>query len=172
MVTCPIDLFSTATVEVTRGAGLVYGPADCLKSTRAVALALKRLGRTDLDVRLYLDSPIPRQKGMASSTADIVSSIAATAAALNEQVSARQQAHLALEIEPSDGIMLPGVSLFAHRTGRIARSLGYPPVMNVLVLEFAEAVDTEAFNTVDRRAALRSQSKRFAEAVRLIASGL
>lgn len=109
---------------------------------------------------------------MASSTADIVASIGATTAALNERLSVRQLADLALEVEPSDGVMLPGVALFAHRNGRIARSLGHPPGMRVLVLEFSEAVDTELFNRVDRRAVLRSQSPRFEEALGLITAGL
>ena len=172
MVTFPIDLFSTATVEVTRGAGVVYGPVDSPKATKAVALALRHLGHRDLDAWLRLDSPIPRQKGMASSTADIVSSMAATAAAVDAPLSVRRQAELALQIEPSDGIMLPGVALFAHRSGRIARSLGDPPPMRVLVLEFSHRVDTEAFNSVDRRAALESQSAPFLEALHLIAAGI
>ena len=168
MVTCPIDLFATATVEVSPGAGLVHGPSDSPKATRAVGLFLERIGRTDLDARLHLRSPIPRRKGMASSTADVVAAIGAAAAALNVEVPARQVAELALAIEPSDGIMLPGVALFAHRSGRIARSLGHPPAMRVLVLEFADEVDTEAFNQVDRRGVLRSQSELFGEALGLI----
>ena len=39
----------------------------------------------------------------------------------------RRQADLALAVEPSDGVMLPGIALFDHRNGRIARSLGDPP---------------------------------------------
>lgn len=172
MITCPIDLFATATVEVSPGAGLVDGPADSPKATRAVGMFLERMGRTDLDARLHLQSPIPRRKGMASSTADVVAAIGAAAASLSEEVSARQVAEVALAIEPSDGTMLPGVALFAHRSGRIARSLGHPPAMRILVLEFADEVDTEVFNQVDRRGILRSQSELFGEAVGLIAAGI
>ena len=172
MVTCPIDLFATATVEISPGAGLVHGPPDSPKATRAVGLVLERLGRDDVNARLHLHSPIPRQKGMASSTADVVAAIGASAAALNEEIPARQVAQLALQIEPSDGIMLPGITLFAHRSGRIARSLGHAPPMRVLVLEFADRVNTETFNQVDRREVLRSQSKLFGEAVALITAGI
>ena len=172
MVTCPIDLFATATVEVFPGAGLVHGPTDSPKAARAVGLFLEGIGRTDVDARLQLHSPIPRRKGMASSTADVVGAIGAAAAALGEAVPARQMAEVALAIEPSDGIMLPGVALFAHRSGRIVRTLGHPPAMRVLVLEYADEVDTEAFNQVDRRGVLRSQSELFGEAVGLIAAGL
>ena len=151
---------------------MVHGPIDSPKAVKAVALVLRYLERRDLDVWLRLDSPIPRQKGMASSTADIVSSLAATAAAVDEQLSVQQQAELALQIEPSDGVMLPGVALFAHRSGRIAHSLGDPPAMRVLVLEFSHTVDTAVFNSVSRRRALEAQSARFLEALHLIVAGI
>ena len=172
MVTCPIDLFSTATVEVSHGTGVVHGPGDCPKSTMAVSKTLARLGRRDVDAFLHLESPLPRQKGMASSTADVIASIGATAAALGESLPAIRQAELALSIEPSDGTMFPGVALFDHRTGMVVRSLGEPPPMEVLVLEFAGQMDTEVFNRTDRRPLLERLSKRFLEAFELITTGL
>ncbi|MCY3783542.1 MAG: GHMP kinase [Chloroflexi bacterium] len=172
MVTCPIDMGSTATVEVSDGAGCVDGPANAPKARRAVALALEFLGHRDLDARLSLERSLPRAKGMASSTADVAATIGATAAALGAAVSPRQQADLALYVEPSDGVMLPGIALFDHRGGRVARSLGDPPPMRVLALEFADEVDTEAFNAVDRRAELRSHASRFRDALNLITAGL
>ncbi|MCY3913267.1 MAG: GHMP kinase [Chloroflexi bacterium] len=172
MVTCPIDMGSTATVEVSDGAGCVDGPANAPKARRAVALALEFLGHRDLDARLSLEGSLPRAKGMASSTADVAAAIGATAAALDTAISARQQADLALAVEPSDGVMLPGIALFDHRGGRVARSLGEPPPMRVLALEFSDEVDTEAFNAVDRRAELRSHAARFRDALDLITAGL
>jgi len=172
MVTCPIDLFSTATVEISHGAGVALGPANSPKSAMAVSETLTRLGRTDVNARLHLESSLPRQKGMASSTADIIASIGATAAALGECLPVVRQAELALAIEPSDGTMFPGVTLFDHRTGLVARSLGEPPPMDVLVLEFADQVDTELFNKMDLRPLLECQSERFLEAFRLITAGL
>ena len=172
MVTCPIDLHATATVELSEGAGHVRGPIGSPKATRAVKLSLARLGRNDVEARLHLESPLPRGKGMASSTADIVAAIGATAAALNTETTAQQQADLALAIEPSDGVMLPGIALFDHRYGRIAQSLGDPPAMRVLVLEFADALDTEAFNAVDRRAEMQAREEHFREALDLITVGL
>ncbi len=172
MATCPIDLFSTATVDVAEGAGRVSGPANAPKARRAVALTLEVLGRTDVDAQLHIDSSIPRKKGMASSTADILAAIGATAAALKADITALTQAELALSIEPSDGVMLPGIALFDHRRGRIAQSLGDPPDMRVLVLEFSDAVDTESFNAVDRDAELRRHAPRFRDALELITRGI
>ena len=109
---------------------------------------------------------------MASSTADIVAAIGATTAALNAEISIFRQAELALAIEPSDGVMLPGIALLDHRGERIVRSLGDPPDMRVLVLEFAGVIDTESFNAVDRGTDLQRQAARFRDALELIAKGL
>lgn len=172
MATCPIDLFSTATVELYEGRNQVLGPVRSPKARRAVELTLTLLGRSDLDARLDIESKLPRRKGMASSTADIVAAIGATATALNVEISIIQQAELALSIEPSDGIMLPGIALFDYKRGQIARALGTPPDVRVLVLEFKGVVDTESFNSVDRNSALQRQAARLRAALELIASGI
>lgn len=172
MITCPIDLYSTATVQLRKGAGQVEGPPDSPKAVRAVELALARLGCDDVDARLRIRCQVPRSKGMASSSADIAAAVGATAAALNSDFSIQDQAKLALTIEPSDGVMLPGIALFDHRRGQVARSLGNPPAMRVLVLEFASALDTQAFNAVERKAELRQLEPSFREALELITEGL
>lgn len=172
MVTCPIDVGSQAIVELSHGSGCVHGPADAPKARRAVASTLGLLGRPELNARLQLASALPRSKGMASSTADVAAAIAATAVALGSSLSPRQQADLALAIEPSDGVMLPGIALFDHIDGRIGHSLGPPPPMRVLVLEFAGEVDTQAFNAQNRNAGARADEIRFREALDLISTGL
>lgn len=172
MVTCPIDLYSTAIVDLQEGTGQVDGPHGSPKTVRAVELTLAFLGRDDLDARLHIRSDVPRSKGMASSTADIVAAVGATAAALNSEISIKDHAELALAVEPSDGVMLPGIALFDHMGGQIARSLGDPPDMRVLVLEFADALDTETFNAVERRAELQQLEASFRDALELITAGL
>ena len=68
--------------------------------------------------------------------------------------------------------MLPGIALFDHLGGRIAQSLGPPPPMRVLVLEFAGEVDTEAFNAETRVTDVHQNDGRFREALDLIATGV
>ena len=172
MVTCPIDLYSAATVVLREGTGQICGPVHCPKAVQAVALTLDHLGLDSLDAVLSIDSAIPRGKGMASSTADIIASVAATGAALGRATSAELQADIALLVEPSDGTMLPGIVLFDHVQGRVRRNLGDPPPMSVLVLEFDQGLDTVAFNSIDRTAALRRRSESFREALSLIEAGI
>ena len=172
MVTCPIDVGSKAIVELSYGSGCVKGPAGAPKARRAVESTLDLLGRPELNARLQLQSALPRSKGMASSTADVAAAIAATATSLGATLSPRRQAELALAIEPSDGVMLPGIALFDHLGGRIARTLGPPPPMRVLVLEFAGEVDTESFNAGTRASGVYQDDGRFLKALELIAAGI
>lgn len=172
MVTCPIDLYSAAIVVLREGTGQICGPADCPKAVQAVALMLHRFSVDGLDADLSIDSRIPRGKGMASSTADILASVAATGAALGRPTDAELEADIALTIEPSDGTMLPGVALFDHVQGRVRRTLGDPPPISILALEFVQGLDTVAFNSMDRTATLRRRSQSFRESLSLIEAGI
>ena len=107
MVTCPIDVYSTATVELSPGESGISAPADSPKARRAVSATLDYLGAAGMEARLSLDSRLPRGKGMASSTADVAASITATGAALGRELSPAQVAEIALGVEPSDGVMFP-----------------------------------------------------------------
>ncbi len=174
LVTCPIDMYATASVEVSEGAGRIVAPPDAPKSRRAVGLTLKHLGRSDVDVMLNLTGSLPRGKGMASSTADVSASIAATAEAMGKSaaIPPPEIARIALMIEPSDGLMLPGISLFDHRDGAVARTLGMAPSLRVVILDFGGDIDTIAFNNVDREDTLLRLRPRFEEALSLIVSGI
>ena len=178
MVTCPIDMRSVATVELWPGHPVIpdfagiHGPEDSPKARRAARATLDYLGAGDMQGRLWLDSPLPRGKGMASSTADVAAAIVATATAMGRELSPEQVAEIALGVEPSDGVMFPHVAVFDHREGRIARSLGQPPLMRVLILDFGGSVDTQEFNRADRDEVLKGLGPRMAEAVSLIEDGI
>ena len=174
LVSCPIDMYSTATVEMSHGNGRVTAPHDAPKSRRAVELTLERVDRCDVDARLSLSSPIPRGKGMASSTADISASVAAVASAIcpDAEISPDEIVSIALRIEPSDSVMLPGIALLDHKSGSIMRALGAPPPMRVVVLDFGGNVDTLAFNGVNRDRALNRLEAQFGEALTLIEAGI
>ena len=111
---------------------------------------------------------------MASSTADVSASIAATAAALDGSaaITPSEIARLALLVEPSDGIMLPGISLIDHRRGTDARTLGPAPPMRAVVMDFGGNVDTLEFNNVDREDTLRRLQPEFEEALAIIVRGI
>ena len=112
---------------------------------------------------------------MASSTADVSASIAATVAALGAEsvMSPSEIARLALRIEPSDGVMLPGISRFDHRRGRVADTIGSASThASPVALDFGGVVDTLAFNRVNREDVLLRLQPTFEEALDLITHGV
>lgn len=145
LVTCPINLYSEVTVELIPNSTDIWGPADCTKTLDAVKKTFHYFGQ---EAGAYIDvkSNLPRGKGLASSTADIAAACLATAHALGKQLSLKELAQLCLMIEPSDGIFLPGIAIFDHINGSIARTLGQAPPLRILVIDFGGEVDTITFN--------------------------
>ena len=174
MVTCPIDVYSTATVELSPGESGIVGPSglpegaagQCRRHWTIWALRA-------WNARLVSGLPSAARQGD------------------GQQHSRRGGGHcrhgrrtgpgtlpgaggseIALGVEPSDGVMFPNVSIFDHRKGRIAVTLGTPPPMRVVVLDFGGSVDTLEFNRTDRDEALKRLGPRMAEAVSLIKDGI
>ena len=179
LVTCPIDYFSRVQVDLFSPGSPdvdspaivppVLGPEDSPKAVAAVSATLAHLGREDLSARLSISNPIPRGKGMGSSSADVVAAIAATGLALDQELTPETVGRLALMEEPTDGVMFPGIALFDHRQGNLMEELGPPPPMEIVALDFGGTVDTVEFNREDRRAlwqSLRPETDRALELVR------
>ena len=171
LVSCPIDLFAAVTVEVAEE-GRVHAPPDCPKAAAALRAALAFFGAEERGVRLRVDSPIPRSKGMGSSTADVAGAIYALAAALGRRISPSQVADLALAVEPTNSSLFPGLALLDHRSGTRREEIGPPPPAEILVLDCGGEVDTLAYNAVDRTEVLHSLAPQVAEALDLVREGV
>ena len=172
LVTCPIDFYARVKVDIYSDGPGVEAPEDCGKSVAAVRRTLAQLKRAKVRAKLTINNPIPRGKGMGSSSADLAAAIAATALALGEELTPYQIAQIALSIEPTDGVMMPGIALFDHRAGVIRESLGPPPPMEIVALDLGGTVDTVQFNMVDRFGRWQSVSDQTAEALRLLRKGI
>ncbi|MDA8065367.1 MAG: GHMP kinase [Thermaerobacter sp.] len=170
LITFPVDRFARAVVELEAGPGELAGPP---KARRAVARVLELLQEGPCRGRIRIRSGLPPGKGMASSTADVVAAAQAAARALGRELPPGLLARIALEVEPSDGLMLPGIALFDHRGGRVMRVLAEAPPWQVLLLDRGGTVDTERFNAspeLPRREARREGAVR--EALALVERGL
>ena len=172
LVTCPVDFYSRVKVDIYSDGPGVEAPQDCDKAAAAVRRTLFHLKNAKVRAKLTINNPIPRGKGMASSSADLAAAIAATGLALGEEISPYQIAQIALSIEPTDGIMIPGVALFDHRAGIIRESLGPPPPMEIVALDLGGTVDTVQFNMVDRFQRWQSVDEQTGEALRLLRRGI
>jgi L-threonine kinase len=150
LVTLPIDVWSTVQVTVVPDLPVTVHPASRAKTRQAVRLALDALGRPDMGARVSVESDLPVGKGMASSTADIVAACRATAAALGYSILPEMISHIARQIEPSDGVMYPGIVCYDHRRCRLIERLGHLPPLDILVVDLGGEVDTLAFNTLPK----------------------
>ena len=172
LVTCPIDFYSRVRVDLYSDGPGVEAPEDCDKAAAAVRRALSQLKNAKVRAKVTINNPIPRGKGMASSSADLAAAIAATGLALGQELTPYQIAQIALSIEPTDGIMIPGVALFDHRAGIIRESLGPPPPMEIVALDLGGTVDTVQFNMVDRFQRWQTVDQQTTEALRLLRLGI
>ncbi len=157
-VPCPVDRWARAHFTPDRENPAFRTPAvDADKALRAIRVVLRgvqdrapsRDAPEHLPIRggrLDLHSPLPRGKGMGSSTADVTAAAGAALNALGHPLEPNLLARVALSVEPSDGTMFPDLTLFDHREGRIREELGPPPPLRIVAVEPPEEVDTEAFN--------------------------
>jgi L-threonine kinase len=109
---------------------------------------------------------------MASSTADVAGVIYAAGYAFGLPFHPEEVARLALRIEPTDGSIFPGIVAFDHREGRFFESLGLPPPLEILVLDFGGTVDTLEYNRTDRTSLLRRMETDYREAFTLVVNGI
>jgi L-threonine kinase len=172
LVTNPVACFATIRVGVTEGTGLVrVSPVTCQKVYQAVKQTLCLLEVSERDVHVQVTSAIPTGKGMASSTADIVGAIEATARALGHSVSAEFVSTIAIAIEPSDGLMYRGIVAYNHRRGRILEHFGSAPRIHQLIVDTGGEIDTIAFNEIPKHYT-REELGIQARALDLMRSGL
>ena len=172
LVTCPVDFYSRVKVDIYPDGPGVDAPEGCEKAAAAVRRTLSQLNRSKVRARLTVSNPIPRGKGMGSSSADLAAAIAATGLALGEELTPSQIAQIALSIEPTDGVMIPGIALFDHLAGTIRESLGPPPPMEIVALDLGGTVDTVQFNMVDHLERWQSVGQQTEEALRLLRQGI
>ena len=179
LVTCPINQFSRATVTVSSAdqpGEHVRGIDHLPKTRQAVVDTLARLSRClgmpGIVADVTVANPMPVGKGMGSSSADITAAVCATGKAVGIDFSPDAVAKIALGVEPTDGVMFPGIAMFDHRRGRVLELLGAPPPMEVIVIDRGGQVDTLEFNRVDRGEHWRSLADATTEALELVREGI
>ncbi len=134
LITLPIPWGTRATYAAVPGQPLTVWPAHRKKVKKAAEVLLSSWGQP-LEGTLVIQSALPVGKGMASSSADIVASLRAVAAAFDRELSPHLLAAVSAAVEPTDGIMFSTVVAFDPLGGRLLERLGPPPpalIMGVL----------------------------------------
>jgi L-threonine kinase len=157
LVTFPIARWSTAYFRLGAGGPLRVQPAHKRKSLLLARTMLEAAGCRD-GGSLALRTDLPEGKGLASSSADLVATARAVSAALGLPASAPAIEAWLRPIEPTDGVMYPGVVAFDHRQVRLRAFLGRLPPISVVAHDEGGRFDTvefnrlaKPFNAADRR---------------------
>ncbi len=148
LVTLPVARWTMATFQVDPvPRGVQVRPAHKHKARRLAELILAGVGRPAGGL-LIIDSSLPEGKGMASSSADLVATARAVANALHVDLTPGWLEHLLRQIEPTDGVLYPGIVAFHHRAVRLRARLGSLPTMTIVGLDEGGTVDTVEFNRI------------------------
>ncbi|AGK52182.1 hypothetical protein B1NLA3E_01990 [Bacillus sp. 1NLA3E] len=120
---------------------------------------------------LTIDSNIEPGKGMASSSADIVAAIRATADSFNLNITEEIISAIASNIEPTDAVMYEGTVAYDYIKGKLIEKLGTLPALGLIGLDLGGVVDTIQFNQFQKSYDLRDKRK-FMEAYDLVKFGI
>ncbi|MEV6813967.1 kinase [Micromonospora sp. NPDC051296] len=150
LVTFPVARWSVATFRTDPGVtGVKVWPPHKRKGARLAEMIIAETGER-IGAHLSLDSGLPEGKGMASSSADLVATARAVGNALGvDMPPERIESHLR-EIEPTDGVLYPGIVAYHHRQVRLRAMLGALPSMTVVGVDEGGEVDTVAFNQLPK----------------------
>jgi uncharacterized protein involved in propanediol utilization len=146
LVTLPIRAGSVAVFEPDPRLGrVVTSPGHKVKSQSLAELMLRRRGVTG-GGRLTVTSTLAEGKGLASSSADLVATARAVADATGHDTHPAEIESYLRVIEPSDGVMYPGVVAYYHRQARLHARLPPLPPLTIVAGDEGGQVDTLEFN--------------------------
>ncbi|GGU46654.1 GHMP family kinase ATP-binding protein [Streptomyces lavendofoliae] len=146
LVTLPIDRGATAVFTAgPERAGVSVFPAHKHRARHLAELMLSEYGFGG-GGHLHLRGELPEGKGLASSSADLTATARAVARALGLQAGPETVEHFLRRIEPTDGVMYPGIVSYYHREVRLRERIGTLPPLTIVGVEEGGVVDTIEFN--------------------------
>lgn len=150
LVTLPIARWTMAAFRAGDDPeALEVRPRHKTKALRLVAMILAELP-APVGGRLTIESTLPEGKGLASSSADLVATARAVGNAVGLAMPPRRIERYLARIEPTDGVLYPGIVAFQHRSVRLLARLGSLPPMTVVGVDEGGAVDTVDFNRIPK----------------------
>jgi L-threonine kinase len=143
LISCPIDLYCTAQLcSDSEPENTIHKP----KITKTLQVVEQRTG---IRVNIKSDCPLPAGRGYGTSTADIGAVLYSINQCYHLGWSAEEIAGIAVQIEPTDSTLFPGLTCFQHQTGNKYEWLGNAPQAQVIILDPGGIVDSQEYNKTD-----------------------
>ncbi|RWQ87270.1 MAG: hypothetical protein EOS85_06530 [Mesorhizobium sp.] len=141
LVTMPIALFARAHFMPIAGTrSVTVYPSHKVKAKRLAENLVIALGASG--GILFLESELAEGKGLASSSADLVATARSIACCFKRRVRTSLIEKLMAEIEPSDGVMYPGVVAYQQRACGLLSFLGQMPPLAIVGIDEGGTVET------------------------------
>ncbi|CDF57286.1 serine/threonine protein kinase [Thermobrachium celere] len=107
---------------------------------------ISKIWKIELNYKVSIESNIPKMKGFASSTADILAAYLALIKEHRRQFDIDEFVKASINVEPTDSIIFSNATLFDYKTGNFRMSLGEYFKFYCICFEGKEGVDTLRFN--------------------------
>ncbi|WP_318505947.1 kinase [Bacillus sp. T3] len=171
LITLPIpSLKSEATFFPNFSSTEIIGSPNKAKAIAACEKLLQHF-MIDIGGTLIINSNIKVGKGLASSSADIVAAMRAVADSFNLTLSEELISCIAIEVEPTDGVMYPDSVAYDFLNGKLIENLGPIPPYHLIGFDFGGVVDTIAFNKIPKDYSLNDKCM-FLKAYELAKKGI
>ncbi|MFY0758405.1 kinase [Metabacillus dongyingensis] len=158
LITLPIPILRSNAVFIPHNKkGDITGP---LSNTKAVEACKKVFQRFDLKGggHLKVNSNIPRGKGLASSSADVVAAMKAVADSYSLPLSEEIISRISSEIEPTDGVMYKEVVAYDYIHGQLIERFGSLPSFVLIGMDLGGTINTLEFNRQPKRYSMEDQA--------------
>lgn len=147
LVTLPVNLWSTCTLECETLAGDSLIQSEFAKSKAVAEQLLTALGlETGWHIRLQLQSEIPIGKGLSSSTADMLAVVRAFQDTFGVMISESFISRLFTQIEPHDGLHYASSVAYNHRQGKLLQAFHYIPDFQIVAVDVGGELSTLEYN--------------------------
>ena len=169
LVSCPVDLYAFARIA-QEDASTQLNP----KSQRLVEIILDKYKLSPEKLKtlhIGMQTEIPFEKGMASSTADLTAVGSALSIYFDLDIEPNTMATLCVEVEPTDSVMFQKTVLFDHVHGEVLKEYKGSPEGNMIIIDFKGGVNTLGFHGQSSTCSHEEQ-KRFNKVLATFEKGL
>ena len=145
LISYPVNLYNYLTIGRQEGSRLAILPRKMQKMAYRLQRRLQFKKELLGELRFIHRKEIPIGVGMASSTVDLTLMASGLSNYLGYKLTIDQLIELLVEVEPTDSIIFPRLTLFEQNEGSFYRELGPYPTMKILMLGTGHLVNTLSF---------------------------